>query len=198
MQSPFLGTSCASPFVAGVAALLWQQYPSADQVREQLIKRAIPAGAPGFDQVYGWGLVSLDEPVEKTAQAELVSISRAQDLKATGVPGFNVVIVFTTTHAKENRIYTSLYFTTPDGQPIKADEDAGVYADRKGELRVTSYLTPAADTPLAFESWLFIPQALADVAGTNAEAEIRLETEDGQILASRRFGPLQALTTASR
>jgi hypothetical protein len=136
--------------------------------------------------------------VEKTAQAELVSISRAQDLKATGVSGFNVVVVFTTKHARENRIYTSMYFTTPHGDPIKVDGDTSAYAGRNGELRVTSYLTPVANTPLAFESWLFIPRALADAAGANAEAEIRLETEDGQILASRRFGSLHALTMAAR
>ncbi len=53
------GTSQASPFVAGVAALLWSKDPSltADQVRARLFASAKDLGTAGFDEKYGWGRV---------------------------------------------------------------------------------------------------------------------------------------------
>ncbi len=51
------GTSQASPFVAGAAALIWSREPalSAEQVRERLFASAKDLGTKGFDTKYGWG-----------------------------------------------------------------------------------------------------------------------------------------------
>lgn len=53
------GTSQASPFVAGVAALIWSREPSltAEQVRARLLASARDLGPSGFDDKYGWGRV---------------------------------------------------------------------------------------------------------------------------------------------
>jgi subtilisin family serine protease len=53
------GTSQASPFVAGVTALIWSREPSltADQVRTRLYATARDIGPVGFDYKYGWGRV---------------------------------------------------------------------------------------------------------------------------------------------
>ena len=53
------GTSMASPHVAGAAALLVHCGYSAAQVRSLLDSTAIDLGAPGRDQLYGYGLVDL-------------------------------------------------------------------------------------------------------------------------------------------
>ncbi|MFC1911037.1 S8 family serine peptidase, partial [Chloroflexota bacterium] len=58
---PFLqGTSMACPHVAGVAALILAKNPSLtpDQVRQALESTATDLGDPGWDEVYGWGLVT--------------------------------------------------------------------------------------------------------------------------------------------
>lgn len=53
------GTSMSTPHVAGVAALIWSVAPhaSAAQVRDALLNSAVDLGAPGFDTIYGYGLV---------------------------------------------------------------------------------------------------------------------------------------------
>lgn len=53
------GTSQASPFVAGVAALIWSRDRSltAQQVRARLYASAKDLGTTGFDDKYGWGRV---------------------------------------------------------------------------------------------------------------------------------------------
>lgn len=55
------GTSMATPFVSGAAALVWSKYPhlTAQQVRERLEKTADDLGDPGFDPKYGHGLINL-------------------------------------------------------------------------------------------------------------------------------------------
>jgi thermitase len=62
------GTSMACPHVAGVAALVWSQYPTMnnEQVRSQLIYTADDLGAAGFDIYYGYGRVNARKAVAQT------------------------------------------------------------------------------------------------------------------------------------
>jgi len=56
------GTSFAGPHVAATAALLLEEHPGAsrDQVRRALEESALDRGAPGFDVLYGHGVVQAD------------------------------------------------------------------------------------------------------------------------------------------
>ncbi len=56
------GTSFAGPHVAATAALLLAEHPGAsrDQVRRALEESALDRGAPGFDVLYGHGVVQAD------------------------------------------------------------------------------------------------------------------------------------------
>ncbi|GBD29321.1 Thermophilic serine proteinase [bacterium HR32] len=69
--APSIGTSMASPHVAGVAALLVSRgFTTPQQIRQRLAETAEDLGAPGFDNFYGYGLVNAAAAVgvENTAQ----------------------------------------------------------------------------------------------------------------------------------
>lgn len=53
----FVGTSAASPHVGALCALVWSAKPdlSAAAVRAAMYSSAVDLGAPGRDDVYGWG-----------------------------------------------------------------------------------------------------------------------------------------------
>ncbi|WP_293401994.1 autotransporter domain-containing protein [Phenylobacterium sp.] len=59
------GTSFAAPYVSGAAALVWQKFPhfTTDQVRQTLLGTATDIGAPGVDDVYGYGLLNAGKAV---------------------------------------------------------------------------------------------------------------------------------------
>ncbi|WP_313814362.1 S8 family serine peptidase [Glutamicibacter sp.] len=59
------GTSGAAPLVAGVAALIRSKYPdmSANQVINRILKTAKDTGAPGADNLYGYGIIDANAAV---------------------------------------------------------------------------------------------------------------------------------------
>ncbi|MEP9379827.1 autotransporter domain-containing protein [Aquabacter sp. CN5-332] len=59
------GTSMAAPAVSGVAALVKQAFPwfTAYDLQQALLTTATDLGAPGVDEVYGWGLVNAGKAV---------------------------------------------------------------------------------------------------------------------------------------
>ncbi len=57
------GTSMATPFVSGAAALVWSKHPqwTAQQVRQRLEQTATDLGDAGFDPKYANGLINLEK-----------------------------------------------------------------------------------------------------------------------------------------
>ncbi|MBI1806751.1 MAG: S8 family serine peptidase [Ignavibacteria bacterium] len=56
----YRGTSFASPYVAGVAALILSRFPTftATQVEQKLQNSCVDLGTQGYDLTYGWGFVN--------------------------------------------------------------------------------------------------------------------------------------------
>ncbi|UCG60112.1 MAG: S8 family serine peptidase, partial [Phycisphaerales bacterium] len=71
-----VGTSMASPHVAGAAALLLEENPylTPSQVKTVLEENADDLGPPGWDNVYGWGRINLEKALDNIPlePAELV------------------------------------------------------------------------------------------------------------------------------
>ncbi|MEG9247345.1 S8 family serine peptidase [Arthrobacter sp. Soc17.1.1.1] len=61
------GTSGAAPLVSGVAALIRARYPelSAGQVVNRIVGTARDAGPPGFDTIYGYGILDVASAVDR-------------------------------------------------------------------------------------------------------------------------------------
>ncbi len=59
------GTSMAAPTVSGVAALVKEAFPwfTARDLQQTLLTTATDLGAPGVDEIYGWGMVNAGKAV---------------------------------------------------------------------------------------------------------------------------------------
>ena len=81
------GTSQATPFVSGLAALLWSMEPTltADQVEQVIEDTAFDLGAPGWDQYYGWGRINALAAVTKLLVLAPPTLSPITDPENDGV-----------------------------------------------------------------------------------------------------------------
>lgn len=75
------GTSFAAPQVSGAAAQVWQQFPyfSNDLVRQTLLGTAADLGAPGVDEVYGYGMLDVGKAIKGPAKFDWGDVSVSFD-----------------------------------------------------------------------------------------------------------------------
>lgn len=64
------GTSMAAPHAIGALSLLFERFPylSGPQVRDVMLTTATDLGAPGVDDLYGWGLIDLKKAIDGPGQ----------------------------------------------------------------------------------------------------------------------------------
>jgi thermitase len=77
------GTSQATPFVSGLAALIWSTNPALmpDQVENAIESTAVDLGTPGKDTTYGWGRINA------LAAVQVYSVPAAPVLSPISNPG---------------------------------------------------------------------------------------------------------------
>lgn len=70
-----MGTSMATPVVSGSAAFLWGVYPNlkASDVASILLETATDIGVAGIDNIYGHGLLNLNDAVNKPLGAQVLA-----------------------------------------------------------------------------------------------------------------------------
>ncbi len=85
----FNGTSSATPFVAGAAALLLSQNPSMSptQVRDRLEETADDLGAEGFDNQFGHGRLNVANALDVGSVGGVTSFTVAHSNKCLAIPG---------------------------------------------------------------------------------------------------------------
>ncbi len=133
------GTSFASPYSAGIAALLLSLSPGldADQVETALRNGAKDLGIPGFDTTYGWGL--LDARGALTAADAVIQ----ENFDGGAFPPSGWTVVDNTGNGTWD---TSSAFAhgneAGSGEAAAIDSDAYGTVDIDGEL-----ITPAFDLP---------------------------------------------------
>jgi subtilisin family serine protease len=85
------GTSFASPYAAGVAALILSVDPSLthDEVEDVMAQTAVDKGTPGYNTDYGWGFVNAGNAVQAVADDDCAPA----DLNCDGVVNVSDLLI---------------------------------------------------------------------------------------------------------
>lgn len=162
----FSGTSAATPFVSGAAALLRERWPqlTAAEVVDILLTSATDLGDPGVDAVYGHGLLSLSRALQPMGSATTASVS-GTSLSLDAQPSS-----FAPAFGASVPDFGDFIFLDGYGRHFSAPINAFVYAQ-------PGY---GVDPVAAFRPYAAIATASERLAG--GRALFRLETEDRALI----------------
>lgn len=151
------GTSMACPHVAGVAALVWSQFPSATRnwVRAQLRYTADDLGSEGFDIYYGYGRINARRAVEQAPQEHdlvVFDLEKPRYIQPSSAVNLDVTVLnfgTTTEHdlevqlfIDENRTDSTTIYTLVAGS-LKTVSFTWTPLN-EGRFNVTLYVVPVA------------------------------------------------------
>lgn len=124
------GTSMATPFVSGAAALVMGYWPylTSAQVADILFKTATDLGTPGVDAVYGRGLVNLDKALQPVGTLSVQSGSKARPLAGTTLSVAQTPYAGQIKRAAAGGAF-SVVSTDDYGRGFQTDLGAAVHAD---------------------------------------------------------------------
>jgi len=139
VSEQFYGTSASSPHVAAIAALVWSAAPekSAMDIRRLLSTSSTDLGEPGYDNVFGYGLVDAlrlheqasADPSTFTVKPEgggdFTSISDAINSSRPG----DSILVYPGTYRENVDVCWALNISSASGKP----EDTVLEAENSGE-----------------------------------------------------------------
>ena len=87
------GTSMAAPHVTGAIAVLYEAWPqlSANEIVTLLFTTATDLGAPGIDNVYGNGLLNLDEATKPQGTSTISTSNGSSNVASTSMTTSSVI-----------------------------------------------------------------------------------------------------------
>lgn len=138
----FDGTSAAAPHVAGAAALALSAFPNLDvlALRDFLTTRALDAGPPGPDNIFGAGRLNLQQPPVAgdpgggVAAATVHTVRLVPEQSVGGVRGVMITVDFSVIGLSELTGTLVARFSDAAGQPLT--DSNGQYTDASGGAAV--------------------------------------------------------------
>lgn len=151
------GTSMSTAFVSGLAAILagLPAYTSPDQIAEKIETTALDLGAPGKDNLFGFGLIQMDGALQPTEPTLTPTFTPSATATPTFTPTSTATATFTPT-ATATATYT-LIATSPANTP-----QAALVLPATGFIPNRRIILPEQPANIAYSDlgdlWLEIPR----------------------------------------